>query len=345
MLHFLSSLFATSSRRDDPVDKALLEHATERVLEGSDPRLRALPGYRKRLRAPVETAVRHVIDLVGRLPEPAEISRQAFRNDPRLRAFFVSPEHLQETMAGCPMMSDYLRGANPAAGDVIFGLLSMTRSEKNILGMDLQGDTLQRDVAQVAVNFSDHRYLGPSGDETETRRELMRRGFDFLIERALESIIATRSKQAELDQQRQLLQRKLRAMEAGNWGLEAAFAPSEAGGGADLVALEAEIQAVENELLTLGSKPHALEHSLEQNITEAWELIQEPDTYVFLAGIGKIAQALDRVMSRAAGNAIGPDGTELNRDNTRDFHSFRNFTGSVAGGAPSGSWQRRHRAS
>jgi ferredoxin--NADP+ reductase len=45
-----------------------------------------------------------------------------------------------------------------------------------------------------------------------------------------------------------------------------------------------------------------LEHSLEQNITEAWELIQEPDTYVFLAGIGKIAQALDRVMSRAAGN-------------------------------------------
>ena len=262
MLHFLSSLFATSSRRDDPVDKALLERATERALEGSDPRLRALPGYRKRLRAPVETAVRHVIDLVGRLPEPAEISRQAFRNDPRLRAFFVSPEHLQETMAGCPMMSDYLRGANPAAGDVIFGLLSMTRSEKNILGMDLRGDTLQRDVAQVAVSFSDHRYLGPSGDETETRRELMRRGFDFLIERALESIIATRSKQAELDQQRQLLQRKLRAMEAGNWGLEAAFAASEAGG-ADLVALEAEIQAVENELLTLGSKPHALEHSLE----------------------------------------------------------------------------------
>ena len=262
MLHFLSSLFTTSNRRDDPVDKALLERATERVVEGSDPRLRALPGYGRRLRAPVETAVRHVIDLVGRLPEPAEISRQAFRNDPRLRAFFVSPEHLQETMAGCPMMSDYLRGAKPAAGDAIFGLLSMTRSEKNVLGMDLRGDTLQREVAQVAVNFSDHRYLGPSGDETETRRELMRRGFDFLIEKALASIIAARSKKAELDQQRQLLQRKLRAMEAGSWGLEAAFAPSEAGP-TDLAALEAEIQAVENELLALGSKPHALEHSLE----------------------------------------------------------------------------------
>jgi hypothetical protein len=262
MLHFLSSLFATSSRRDDPVDKALIERATERVLEGSDPRLRALPGYAKRLRAPVETAVRHVIDLVGRLPEPAEISRQAFRNDPRLRAFFVSPEHLQETIAGCPMMNDYLRAAQPAAGDAIFGLLSMTRSEKNILGMDLQGDTLQRDVAQVAVNFSDHRYLGPSGDETETRRELMRRGFDFLIEKALQSIIAARSKKAELDQQRQLLQRKLRAMEAGKWGLDPVFAANEAGA-TDLVALEGEIQALETQLLALGTKPHALEHSLE----------------------------------------------------------------------------------
>ena len=263
MRHLLSSLFAPVERSDERIDATLLERTIERAVDASDPRLRALPGYRKRLRTPVEAALRHTIALVERLPEPVEISRQAYRVDPRLRAFFVSPEHMQTTIGRCAAVSEYLRAATPPEGSAIYGLLSMSCNEKNILGMDLRGDTLQRDVAQVAVNFSDHRYLGPSGDETETRRELMRRGFDFLIEKALESIIATRSKQAELDQQRQLLQRKLRAMEAGNWGLEAAFAPSEAGGGADLVALEAEIQAVENELLTLGSKPHALEHSLE----------------------------------------------------------------------------------
>jgi len=90
----------------------------------------------------------------------------------------------------------------------------------------------------------------------------MRRGFDYLIEKALESIIAARSKKAELDQQRQLLQRKLRVMESGNWGLESVFAASDTTP-ADLAALEAEIQAVERELLALGSEPHALEHSLE----------------------------------------------------------------------------------
>jgi hypothetical protein len=262
MLHFLSSLFAASGRRSDTVDKALLERAIDRVVDGSDPRLRALPGYRKRLRAPVDSAVTHVIDLVNRLPEPAEVSCQAFRTDPRLRAFFVSPEHLQEAIGTCPMVNDYLRTAKPADDEAIFGLLSMTRSEKNILGMDLRGETLQRDVAQVAVNFSDHRYVGPAANEAETRRELMRRGFDYLIEKALEGLVAARSKKAELEQQRHLLQRKLRAMQAGNWGLEPAFAASEAGP-TDLPALEAEIQAVETELLALGSKPNALEHSLE----------------------------------------------------------------------------------
>ena len=262
MRHLLSSLFAPVERSDERIDATLLERTIERAVDASDPRLRALPGYRKRLRTPVEAALRHTIALVERLPEPVEISRQAYRVDPRLRAFFVSPEHMQTTIGRCAAVSEYLRAATPPEGSAIYGLLSMSCNEKNILGMDLRGDTLQRDVAQVAVNFSDHRYLGPSGDETETRRELMRRGFDFLIERALESIIATRSKQAELDQQRQLLQRKLRAMEAGKWGLDPVFAANEAGA-TDLVALEGEIQALETQLLALGTKPHALEHSLE----------------------------------------------------------------------------------
>jgi len=39
------------------VDKALIEQATERAVEGTDPRLRALGNYRGQLREPVELAV------------------------------------------------------------------------------------------------------------------------------------------------------------------------------------------------------------------------------------------------------------------------------------------------
>jgi len=277
MLHLLSSLFAPSTQREPWLDDALLERAIERIVDGTDPRLRALPGYRKRLSPLAEGAVRHVVTLVSALPEAAEISREAFLKDPRLRAFFVSADHLQEVIGNCPAVRSYLATLNGPVPEEIFGVLSMEYAEKNILGMDLRGDTLQREVKQVAVNFFNHRYLGPTGDETETRREVMRRAFDFLVETALEGIATARSKKAELEQQRVLLRRKLKAMEAGNWGLTAVFAGSETTQ-ADPAELEAQIQAIETELLGMGSSAQALDHSLEQ-ITDT---VGRPDHWLSL---------------------------------------------------------------
>lgn len=50
----------------------------------------------------------------------------------------------------------------------------------------------------------------------------------------------------------------------------------------------------------LSGDEKALEHSLKENIKEAWELIQQPDTYVFIAGLDNIASSLDMVMIHAA---------------------------------------------
>ena len=65
----------------------------------------------------------------------------------------------------------------------IFGLLSMAMTERKVLGVELVDDTLRRDVMQVTVNFFNHRYLGLTSNEQDTRRELKKRAFDFLIEK------------------------------------------------------------------------------------------------------------------------------------------------------------------
>ena len=52
----------------------------------------------------------------------------------------------------------------------------------------------------------------------------------------------------------------------------------------------------------LSGDEKALEHSLEENIHDAWELIKQPDTYVFIAGLDNIAPSLDKVMIDAAGS-------------------------------------------
>jgi len=45
-----------------------------------------------------------------------------------------------------------------------------------------------------------------------------------------------------------------------------------------------------------------LEKSLQEHIQEAWDLMQHPNTYVFLAGLTNVASSLDKVMSEAAGS-------------------------------------------
>ncbi len=53
---------------------------------------------------------------------------------------------------------------------------------------------------------------------------------------------------------------------------------------------------------TLMRSSDALALGLQENIGEAWSLLQKPNTYIFLAGLGKIAQVFDKVMSDRAGS-------------------------------------------
>jgi hypothetical protein len=266
MLQFLNSVFTGTRERRAAPDKNLIERAIQRVVDGTDPRLRGLINYRKRLRPAVEKAVVHVLAMVDDLPEPAEISRRAYSVDPCLRAFFVSSSHLLEVIGNSKAIRDYIRNTTDTLPDEIFGVLAMEWKEKNVFGMELVGDTVQRDVAQVAVSFFNHRYVGPSGNETETRRQVAIRIFDYLIEQALARIVAARSKRTELKQQQRLLKRKLDTMKSGNWGLKPMFGKTETPE-PDHVALESEIKAIEAQLFELGAGPRSLEACCE-NIDE-----------------------------------------------------------------------------
>jgi len=263
MLHFISTLFKASGGEAVFPDKALIEAATERAIDGTDPRLRALGNYRKRLREPVEQAARHIIALVDSQPPAVEISRRCYGTDPRLRAFFVSAEHLQEVLGGMKTVRDYLQGVSGPLPDAIFGLLSLAWKERTVLGKEQQGEILRRDVKQVVVSFFDHRFGGPAGSEADSRWELKKRGYDYLLEIALNTILSTRGKRREMKRERQLLNKKLAAMKAGNWGLEGLFAPGEAEP-KDPAALEAQIDNVEKELLELGSDTESLQRSLDE---------------------------------------------------------------------------------
>jgi hypothetical protein len=274
VLRFLSSLFNDAEERSASFDEVLLNKAIERVVDGTDRRLRALGDYRKPLREPVEEAIRHVVTMVDSLPSPVAINARAFGADPTLRALFVSADHLREVCRGFNSVREFLASREGSAPEEIFGLLVTVREERKVFGMALEGDNLKRDVLQVAVNFSSHRYLGPADNEADTRWELKKRAFDFLVEGALERLMEERGKRLELDRQRSLLQRKLEAMRAGNWGL-AAMLDGE-GISADIAGLEADIEAIEAEL----KESHSDNLSLQQSLDCVVETLGRPADYL-----------------------------------------------------------------
>jgi len=263
MLNFLSSLFTPDTGKSGVVDKALIEQATERAVEGTDPRLRALGNYRRQLREPVELAVSYIIELVDGLPQAVPLRGKGYSSDPRLRAFFASNDHLQEVLVGFRTISDYLQGLSGPPPQEIFGLLTLEWKERNTLGMEQQGDRVRRDVQQVTVNFFNHRFACPADNESGTSLELKKRAFDYLLELALEKILAARGKHQQLKREQRLLNKKLEAMKAGDWGLESMFSPGDEPA-PDPGDLAAKIDAVESELLELGAVGGGLEQSLEQ---------------------------------------------------------------------------------
>jgi hypothetical protein len=260
MFDFLHSIFRGGRTADGPDDR-LVGLATERLIEGTEPRLRAASGCNRVLRKPVTRAVEHVIALVEALPEPVEISASSYAENSCLRALFVSVAHLQETLSYCQDMQQFLRNPPPLAAGTIHGLLTVQRSDKGVLGMALEGDVVKRDVAQVVVNFGDCRLVGLAADAAEMERELKKRAFDHLIQCALQALTSARETNERLTTRHRLLERKLAALDAAGLGV-GGFATAQGTVADSPEALTANLAAIEAELAELPADTATLEGQL-----------------------------------------------------------------------------------
>jgi hypothetical protein len=86
----------------------------------------------------------------------------------------------------------------------------MSRTEKTVMGMELSGDLLKKDVLQVAVSFADHRIYSPAPSEPEAREGLKNCLFQGLVTNALERITTLRLTSHRLQSKHQMLHSRLR---------------------------------------------------------------------------------------------------------------------------------------
>ena len=310
VLRFINSLLSVEREPSSRFDKAMIQAAIERVVDGTDPRLRAVRHYRRKLRRPVERTIEYVMAQIAVLPPPIEAGRRGFTAEPHLRALFASPEQLLETLSFSPAMRDYRQRCNGSSPPELYAALRAERIERNTLGIALQGDQLQREVPQVAVLFKEPRAVFPNPSEAETRRELINRMFDYLVEIALQHLLSLRARKRELEKrQRHLLQNKAGVLKSARLGLESLLEASASSPPPDAAAVNRQLEEIETELSQIRADTATLDHHL----ALVAETLSEPEQHLRLE---PVALTLDHMNVKVA-----PDSDRAS--NTLTFREVR----------------------
>jgi hypothetical protein len=288
VLRLLQSLFSATPNPSGKFDAALIRAAIERVVEGTDPRLRMARQYRKKLWTAVEHAIEYVIELVDALPPPVEIRSRGFSTDPRLRALFASSQHLQEILSFGKELHHYRQRINGGLPADLYAVLRVERAEKTVLGVALEGNMIRRDVPQTTVNFHNHHLAFPTGSETKTRREVKKRAFDYLIEVALDRLVSVRTRKQQLEQQqRQLLQKKTKLLKGANVALEPLLAP-QVSAMTTPAAIDRRLREIEVEL----GRIRADSATLDDHLAKVVVTLREPEKHLRL---DRVSMTLDHM--------------------------------------------------
>lgn len=241
---FFDWLFGNKS--DAPANERL-QAAVERVIEGTDPRLKAMSGARERLLPAVEHALAYAHGAVSHIPAGIELTPDNWGRTPLLRAFFTRPGDVGEALSASQDLRDFMKSPAASGMAALHCVVAATRVERTVLGHAMEGEMLRQDVAQRTVSFSDMRIAGFTATEDVLRAGLEDFVLEQLVLAALRDVAENRQRSDQLEAYRQLLQTRLRLLEQGGSGVDSmlATAPREA---TDVTRLRNQLAANEAEL-------------------------------------------------------------------------------------------------
>jgi hypothetical protein len=197
---------------------ATINAAIDHLIDGIDPNMRLILGYKKRLTETVEVSLQYIDRLVEKIPGPVEFDKKAFGTNPLVNAVFATASDLQKTFSKSDALRGFFENSMNINMDYGYALMCMEKEEHAGFGIELEGDFIKKDVARVSVNFFGHRLLSPAATEKAVRESVKNCIFDALISNTYEHIMASRIHKAGSDEYRQVLEKRYKARQA--WGQE-----------------------------------------------------------------------------------------------------------------------------
>lgn len=195
-------------KRNTPEDPRLPE-AIERAIYLVEPRLKQSGGFPGRYRAVIAAALQHADGLAAAIPGPVTLDRERYVRDPYVHALFTSADQIQRTQRLSRALRDYQR--HPISGqEELYALMGMRRRENQSFGLEAEGETVRREVAQHTITFSDHSLSCIAPSENETRALLAWSLFDSLLAHVAGHLEDLRRNKVLLEQRRDEQMARLR---------------------------------------------------------------------------------------------------------------------------------------
>ena len=274
-----------------------IEEAIQRVVEEVNPRIRFVPGYRDKLGNATWRALKYTDRIIEGIAGPVECSREQWQRDPLLRALFTNSRDMRERFSRSRPVREFLEGGRGRGADECYAVLAATRQVKSVLGVELRGDVVQRDVPQIMVSFSDHIIMSPASSEGELRRAMKGFAAEFLAHQALAQIASARSHHEDLEQERALLRARVRMKQRQDKGLGCLCGRVNCSD-AEMGELCARMAEMDRQLESSQNDVHSLDHFI-QTLKAVLEV---PEQYLRLE---RLSLRLDSMNIAAAGKAEG----------------------------------------
>jgi hypothetical protein len=308
---WLGRLFPDESER---AWRTRVRDAVERVVDGTEPRLRAVPRYRVRLEGAVAESLRYADEIAAAIPGPVPFDAGTWMDDPFVHACFSSVDALKSCFSAQAELRRFFEG-QPTAVEQAYCVFAAVRQQRTVFVTRPVGDGLQEEVATQSVTFAEPLAAFPAIDEAGVRRALADLTLTGMMRAALRRLAEGAKASKGLEERRAMLRLRLHIASGGKDALASLF-----GGEAEQPvdesqeAIRAELADVEAQLAALRSDGGGLERALET----VRDVLLSPEQHVHLRDL---ALRLDRMNLLATGasdveplnvvEATGPRGTRV----------------------------------
>ena len=209
VIRFLNGLLGdpTKSQVGHEWLESEFKEAVEQVAQLVYPKVRWASSYRKKLRPAVERTLEYAEEVAQNIPGPVEISLDSWGKDDLSRSLFVGVDEYRDFFKNNEDMEQFFK---TTAADQCFAFLTMSKEEKGFLGVDSENGILKRDVPQQAIHFAEHRIVAPMASEKESKKAAALQILTVLATHSLEEMLSLKSWEEELEEQKKILEIKLK---------------------------------------------------------------------------------------------------------------------------------------